>query len=520
MFSRPTLKEDKPSVSMVQLPQAVRANLPAVTLPRLHTHPFGTMRRSRLRIMLIALLWLVFLSAINWVITSHVMKRNPSSSTHIVQGAGPLAPHAQKINPNQQNTHPENDKMPDQGQNEESDNDDEFFKSEEDDDVDDDNQEEPEKFMAEDEQVSQEESDERGQNEVAIEGGGGEDCERKNNFVFIKVHKAGSTTAMGIFLRYGYEHNLTFVLPRRTPSLGWPAQLNEDFYIPLKNNAFNILTHHTVYNRDLISQIMPKDSYYLAILRHPINILKSVFNWCSLDSRLSIKSDNPVAYFLENIDQYAKQLDGVDSPVTLRNFMSFEFGYKSSPVQPSDDEIQMFVKTIKKDFNLIMILEHLDESLVLLRRIMCWDITDILYLTKNAESYDYRRAEISSDEVRMHREMSKVDYALFEHFNATLWEKIEQQGSNFQDEVEHFKTVNGKVTKYCVALDHSAVLTFNETKWYSTFSVDMEFCKNLYKPQKAYDKELKARQEPLVTDTYWDTKADVEARWVRPKLPC
>ncbi|CAH1254607.1 GAL3ST1 [Branchiostoma lanceolatum] len=508
---RPTLEEDGPPVSMIQLPQAVRAKLPAITLPRLSTHPLGTMRRSRLRIMLIALLWLVFLSAINWVITSQVMKRSQGSSTHIVQGqgAGPLAP--KNLDPNQQNLHLQDDKIQDQVENEELD--DEFLKSQEEEDVEDDNQEEPEKFMADDEQ-----SDQRGQNGLAMEGGG--DCERKNNFVFIKVHKAGSTTTMGIFLRYGYEHNLTFVLPRKTPSLGWPAQLNEDFYIPLKNNAFNILTHHTVYNRDLIGNIMPKDSSYLAILRHPINILKSVFNWCSLGDRLSIKADNPVAYFLEHLDNYAKQLEKVDSPVSLRNFMSFEFGYKSLHAPPSEDEMETFVEAIEKEFNLVMILEHFDESLVLLRRVMCWDMKDILYLTKNAESYDYRRAQISSEEVRMHRQMSKMDYALFEHFNATLWAKIEQQGSNFRDELEHFKTVNGQVKKYCESRDHNEPLKISTTKWYSAFSVDKEFCKNLIKPQKAYDKELKARQEPLYTDNYWDTKDEVAARWAKPKLPC
>ncbi|KAI8495968.1 Galactose-3-O-sulfotransferase [Branchiostoma belcheri] len=515
VFSRPT----ESPVSMVQLPHAVKANLPQVTLPRrLSTSSFGTMRRSRLRIMLIALLWLVFLSAINWVITSHVMKKNPSSSAHIVKGVGPLAPH--KIDPNQDSQRPdEDDKIQDQGQDEELDD---SFLSEEDDDVEDSDQKEPEKLEIEDDQgdqekIVQDQSEERGREELAVEGG---DCEPQTNFVFIKVHKAGSTTAMGIFLRYGYEHNLTFVLPRRTPSLGWPAQLNEDFYIPLKNNAFNILTHHTVYNRDLIGKIMPKDSFYLAILRHPINILKSVFNWCSLSQRLSIKADNPVAYFLENIDEYAKQLGKIDSPVSLRNFMSFEFGYTPTQAPPSDDEVQTFLGTVQKEFNLVMILEHLDESLVLLRRLMCWDMKDILYLTKNAESYDYRRAQISSDEVRMHRQMSKMDYALFEHFNATLWQKIAQQGPDFRDEVEHFKTINGQVKTYCVSRELTEALTLSSTKWYSGFSVDKEVCKNLYKPQKAYDRELKARQEPLVTDAYWDTKDEVEARWVKPKLPC
>ena len=35
-----------------------------------------------------------------------------------------------------------------------------------------------------------------------------------------------------------------------------------------------------------------------------------------------------------------------------------------------------------------MIMEHFEESLVLLRRLMCWRMEDVLYLVRNVRHYD------------------------------------------------------------------------------------------------------------------------------------
>ncbi|KAI8502608.1 hypothetical protein Bbelb_193100 [Branchiostoma belcheri] len=46
----------------------------------------------------------------------------------------------------------------------------------------------------------------------------GKFCEKKLNYMFVKVHKAGSTTSACILQRFGYENNLTFVLPMKGQS--------------------------------------------------------------------------------------------------------------------------------------------------------------------------------------------------------------------------------------------------------------------------------------------------------------
>ncbi|KAI8502619.1 hypothetical protein Bbelb_193210 [Branchiostoma belcheri] len=55
----------------------------------------------------------------------------------------------------------------------------------------------------------------------------------KLNYMFVKIHKAGSTTTSCILQRFGYEHNLTFVLPMNGKAdVGWPNLFKREDVIP------------------------------------------------------------------------------------------------------------------------------------------------------------------------------------------------------------------------------------------------------------------------------------------------
>ena len=46
-----------------------------------------------------------------------------------------------------------------------------------------------------------------------------QNCDAVLSFGFVKTHKAGSTTLISLFQRFGYRHNLKFALPKRGKSL-------------------------------------------------------------------------------------------------------------------------------------------------------------------------------------------------------------------------------------------------------------------------------------------------------------
>lgn len=327
-------------------------------------------------------------------------------------------------------------------------------------------------------------------------------CKEVVHFVFVKVHKTGSDTLGVVFQRFGHERNLSFVLPSRHKwNLRWPYNLRQKDYLPLKTNEFNILTHHCMYNRTLIRQLMPKQTKYIAILRYPYTHFKSAFNFFKIAGQMTKKNISQLHHmenfglFLSNPDFYEKQLKvhAIEEVPSL----AFDLGF-----QPEDqNEMQktfLFIKQIEQDFDLIMITEYFDESLVLLRRQFCWPLRSILYITKNVKKYRTFPAESNSsydyDEFyqKLHRKWNQVDYILYDYFNETFWRKIGEHG-DIAKEVLFFKELNANVTAYCMTPLDKREKTYNvkACEWTRTFTVGLDMCERMTTSMNAYIKILK-----------------------------
>ncbi|XP_066278512.1 galactosylceramide sulfotransferase-like [Branchiostoma lanceolatum] len=280
---------------------------------------------------------------------------------------------------------------------------------------------------------------------------GEEVCDIKQNFMFVKVHKAGGTTTTCIFQRFGYEHNLTFVLPVVKTDVGWPNFLKPEDFIPSADGTYNVLVDHTVYHRQLLDHLMPPDTVYISILRHPLAQLRSVFNWYGLAIDFhGLEGPDPVASFLENPKKFQIPFAiAKHTPHTLaQNLMAYDLGF---PLGLSDDQsfVDEFIQKMSREIDLVLILEHYAESLVLLRRMMCWTLKDILYDVVPKNGRRYQKPTTNTTLIQMHRQWSNVDYQLFDYFNATLWRKIQQEDQDFHQEVRHFEKVLQSTTTYC-----------------------------------------------------------------------
>ena len=72
------------------------------------------------------------------------------------------------------------------------------------------------------------------------------------------------------------------------------------------------------------------------------------------------------------------------SPIRLRITTTYTMytGHKFFCTQ-----VQFYVERLLADFDLIMVTELMDESCVLLKRLMRWKLKDILYITKYSLTY-------------------------------------------------------------------------------------------------------------------------------------
>ncbi|KAI8520140.1 hypothetical protein Bbelb_033970 [Branchiostoma belcheri] len=272
-------------------------------------------------------------------------------------------------------------------------------------------------------------------------------CEPKTDIAFIKTHKTGGTTVMQILHRLGYLRNSSFLLPQTDINNLYPYGLfNPKLYLPPIQHGHGILTHHTVYNRPAITKHLSENSTFFTIIREPLSHLKSTFSFYRL-SRLMDDYESTdmeaMLTFLADPGRYDTKFNTKfpGRPVSFtRNPMALELGFPVQKIQnttanPSSKDIKNFLQSLSRELDLVMIMEYFEESLVLLRRLMCWDLRDILYLKYNR--YEYGNVTVPPRLVDKHRRWDSVDYALYEHFNRTLWEKIQKEGSEFAQELNH-----------------------------------------------------------------------------------
>lgn len=322
----------------------------------------------------------------------------------------------------------------------------------------------------------------------------GKVCREQRHFVFIKPMKCATQTVVQILRRFGYIRELNFVLPRKENIyFGWPYIIKEDDYRP-SDRPFNALVEHAVYNKKAMSNIMPNNTVYITILREPWSHFKSSFNYFNVAEIAKITGSNKLSEYIENIDIYepfyksgeaaAKRYCIPDGFSVTKNLLShclgmpigFPPGRKN--ITSNVNAVKDYIKSLDKSFLLVMIMEYFHESLVLLKRLMCWSFKDIVYHSENFGNYTEKDTKYPEKYVTFYKDWSKLDYTLYDYFNKTLWRKIRSLGmQDFMKEVKEFTKVQEKITNFCAAspsVKHTLVI--RDSRYTEGFIVSPDFC--------------------------------------------
>ncbi|RWS21474.1 galactosylceramide sulfotransferase-like protein, partial [Leptotrombidium deliense] len=212
------------------------------------------------------------------------------------------------------------------------------------------------------------------------------ECRPKSNIVFIKTHKCASSSVQNIFMRYGYNHDKTFVLPAKGNYLGHPSLFRKSL-VPAPSafgGEYNILTHHSRLDYQQMKSLMPEDTVFVSIVRNPISLFESMFGYYNLEKFYHFKLESigekrKVSSKLWKTRAYGKL--GV-------NQMLFDFGIDSTHL--TIDRVKYVseqIKRIDSMFDLIMVAEYMDESLVLLKDLLCWETDDVVALKCVTKKY-------------------------------------------------------------------------------------------------------------------------------------
>ncbi|KAH9512879.1 Galactose-3-O-sulfotransferase 2 [Bulinus truncatus] len=307
---------------------------------------------------------------------------------------------------------------------------------------------------------------------------------------YLKNHKTASTTVYSILAEYCRSHELTPLLPadvhinQRPPF--HPSQVMT-FPNVLK---YDMVFSHHIYSDEILTYL-PNDTFKFTTLREPLKQFISSFVYFRQNSfpYLSvINSTDPLKTFLDNPERY--EAKGYHS--YTNNRQSMDLGFDMSHRFDDITYIRSFIELTEKRFNLVLISEYFDESLIVLKRRLRWSTTDIIYFRKLESRDSVRMLQGISDlQKSQHKRFSTADIMLYEYF-FKKFKKIMSQEVGLSEELEEFQSILSRVSLFCKDVSNvNAELREPAGRWSEDVIITRSKCKWLILDEISFTKYFK-----------------------------
>ncbi|KAM9543353.1 uncharacterized protein ACIB01_011198 [Guaruba guarouba] len=334
----------------------------------------------------------------------------------------------------------------------------------------------------------------------------GKRCEPKTDIVFLKVHKSASSTVMNILFRFGEMHNLTFAFPNGGGNqLFYPRHFLASFvqgFSPWSSQRFNILCHHMRFLqpevwakslmpweggmakgerswqgarwdthracrlfRDeaqerqdstlsvmgisgelLVQKVVSSSAVYFSILRNPVQLMESSFVYYKGTSAFS--RAHSLEEFLSQPYHYYNPANS-DSHYA-KNLMTFDFGFNPDG-EVTAERVQLMLNVIEASFDLLLISEYFDESMVLLKEMLCWDLDSVVSFPLNIRDSS-TKLPLPDTIVEKIKDWNRLDWEIYIYFNRTFWERIDRDigRERMQQEVKALRDRQAELARTCL----------------------------------------------------------------------
>ncbi|XP_072515474.1 galactosylceramide sulfotransferase [Salminus brasiliensis] len=277
-----------------------------------------------------------------------------------------------------------------------------------------------------------------------------ERCMPKVNLMFLKTHKAASSTILNILFRFGQRNQLRFALPDSRNDFLYPAPFDRTQVKDYRPGAcFNIVCNHMRFNEPEVKALLPDDAFFFTILRDPALVFESSFHYYNRVMPLTwrIRGEDKLSAFLNEPESYFTP-DRFNS-FYLRNLQLFDLGHDNT-LEPEDVAMNEAIRAVSEHFQLVLMAEHFEESLILLKEALCWQMDDLLYFKLNAR----RGASVSQLTPELQakaRAWNGADWKLYRHFNATLWARVDAYGrKRMERDVRELRRRNMEMSAICI----------------------------------------------------------------------
>lgn len=266
--------------------------------------------------------------------------------------------------------------------------------------------------------------------------------------VFVKTHKTGGTTITNMILRHAERNSMLVGLPIQDhwELAGYPVSFDQRLVDPVAPK-YDVLCHHFRFNHDEIEKKMNDNAAFVTIMRNPISNYESIFGffrdypfaqWVGRNGTLKNFLSDPERFYDKSTPWYFR----------AKNYMAYDLGFDNEDT--SQEYARYAIEEMDKIFDLVMITDRFEESIVLLRDLLCMSDEDVIYLALKVRR-ETQSTELTTDEARKIREWNSLDASLYDHFEKKLDIAVEKFGRDKMSiEVNKLRSQLRDVEERCV----------------------------------------------------------------------
>ncbi|ROT83531.1 hypothetical protein C7M84_023299 [Penaeus vannamei] len=286
-------------------------------------------------------------------------------------------------------------------------------------------------------------------------------CLPLDSLYFLKVPKCASTTFFQIFVS---------LLPPQ--------------YHLSPDGRYNMAVCHTQFNSAGVRQVMKESAKYVAVIREPASRFESEWYY-----------SNYQKVFRTNLTNFIRAPRYSRRQRTFLNKIAGYFGVKDPRDRITESEMYVRAKALHRSFDLVMITERFDESLVLLKHLLCWGTEDVAYVRAKVRRPEHR-AQLTEAEKDKLRQLNRQDVFLYKFFRRIFEEKVKAFGEErMRREVEEIGRANARFIEDCGA---ELVGSFRTVKTWKVKN-DSSICRMITLNGVDIEKQLRNRQRKWVS---------------------
>ncbi|CAB1102036.1 unnamed protein product [Ectocarpus sp. CCAP 1310/34] len=277
--------------------------------------------------------------------------------------------------------------------------------------------------------------------------------EQLSNLALFKTHKTGSTTLAILLHRYGRRHDLEVA---HFPGFGSTIPIEEaarQTGLADDGKRVDIMHYHIDTDTPRQERWGSAKEHYRDVMRYPddinfITILRDPRDWLLSFYSFFVEFETGVP-----IDEFFRQ-DAPDEEVLerLRDLGCKEFGVAT------ETELEDFIDQEIPEFKLVLVTERFDESLMVMRSLLGWDLVDMTYVSVNRSSGRKGKFGVSKERVPFDHlpedvqekidELTTLDRRLYDAGVAAFEESLAPFTAQVDADLEGFRELQTVVNEY------------------------------------------------------------------------